>query len=213
MRARKATVLSLLLLVLTPSASAATISTPFNSNNGFAGNMFDVTNLTGSTIDILGTFRVNLATGGTNANVSVYYRSGSYVGFEGSPVGWTSLGTATGVDSNGNNIPTPIDVGNTFAIGPFQTYGLYVTVSNYPAAEMRYTNGSDIINDGVLSLTLGIGKGDPDFLGSTFTPRIWNGEIDYQLNQVSAIPEPSTWLLLATGLAAIILTRRRVQAR
>lgn len=198
----------LLIFLLVPAVHGATISTPFTGGNTFAGNMFDVTNLTLDPVQILGTFRVNISGAGPSS-LSVYYRSGSYVGFESSPDGWTLLGTDTGVTPLGVNQKTPIDVGNSFFIGGGGTYGFYVTVSDYPSSSMQYTNGNLTVSDGTLQIVTGIGKGDPDFTGATFTPRIWNGEIDYAVGS-AAIPEPSSLVLMGFGFGCLALLRKHV---
>jgi hypothetical protein len=163
------------------------ITTFFNSNNSFAGNMFDITNIGSNPITITA-FDINLATGGTNANVSVYYYPGTYVGHESSPTGWTLMGMGT-VNSAGTNVPTPLNVGG-LTIPPGQSFGLYVTVSNYPAGTMRYTNGTNVISNTEVSLSLGVGKGNPDFTGSTFASRSWNGTIYYDIGS-GATPTPT----------------------
>ncbi|MBK8432172.1 MAG: hypothetical protein IPL28_13150 [Chloroflexi bacterium] len=56
-----------------------------------------------------------------------------------------------------------------------------------PAAIMQYTNGSNVISNADLSLTLGVGKGNPDFTGNTFANRSWNGTIYY----IPYVPEIS----------------------
>jgi len=200
------TILLLLFSVaaLSPGANAATISTIFAANNGQAGNMFDVTNLSGADITITGIFGVNLASGATGENLAVYYRPGTYVGFESTAAGWTLLGTDT-VDSLGINVATPIDVGAIFGIGAGQTYGLFVTTTG--STSLRYTNGANTYSDGTLQITTGVGKALPLFNGSTFSPRTWNGSIDYAA--ASTAPEPSTWMLMLGGLAALAAMRRR----
>ena len=163
------------------------ITTFFNANNSFAGNMFDITNIGANPITIT-SFDINLGTNGANANVSVYSYPGTYVGHESSPTGWTLMGMAT-VNSAGTNVPTPLSVGG-LTISPGQSYGLYVTVSNYPNASMQYTNGTNVISNTEVSLSLGIGKGNPDFTGSTFASRSWNGTIYYDIGS-GATPTPT----------------------
>ncbi len=154
------------------------ITTFFTGGNSFAGNMFDITNISANPITIT-SFDINLLTGGTNATVSVYSYPGTYVGHESDPTGWTLMGSAV-VNSAGSNVPTPLSVGG-LTIPPGQSFGLYVTVSNYPAATMSYTNGTNVIANADVSLSLGVGKGNPDFTGSTFASRSWNGTIYYDI--------------------------------
>src|SRR5690606_5796937 len=148
---------------------------PFDASfNEFAGNMFDVTAIGGEDVEIEG-FDVNIDPG--TALISVYYREGSYIGFENSSAGWTLMGSET-VTSAGENMPTYVDVGGLI-IPDGDTYGIYVTVSDYPSTNMNYTNGNNSFSDTYLQVNTGVGKGNPDFTGSTFAERTWNGNIHY----------------------------------
>mgnify|MGYP002620347028 CR=1 FL=1 len=151
---------------------------PFDSNNAFAGNMFDVTTSGGEDIMIDG-FEVNLTDAGTQATVRVYYRTDSYVGNEDSSTGWTLLGTDV-VTSQGQDNPTYVDIGNLF-MPAGETYGFYVSLVNYSDLDLRYTNitGTTTANDGTILITTGVGKGTPEFTGTTFPNRRWNGRIYY----------------------------------
>ena len=53
-------ILVILLGILTGPSLAAVVTTTFTSNNSFAGKMFDVTNLTGGPLEILGLFDMNV---------------------------------------------------------------------------------------------------------------------------------------------------------
>jgi hypothetical protein len=199
--------LALLVALIAAPGFAATISTSFNSNNSFAGNMFDITNLTTDPVTILGTFRVNVS-GSSTETMDVYYRLGGFAGFETDPGAWTSLGSST-FTAQGINVPSPIDVGNSFVIGGGETYGIYFDLSSYgTGGSVEYTNGTNVVSDGVLQLTLGIGRGNPAFSGAIFEPRTWNGEIDYRVGE-AVIPEPSTWALMSGALLALAAGRRR----
>src|SRR5690606_13024124 len=109
----------------------------------------------------------------------IYYRTDSYIGNDLSNVGWILLGEES-VVSAGNNNPTMVNIGNLL-IPAGETYGIYVLVSDYPSASMLYTNipGSTVVSDSFLTLNLGVGKGNPEFTGSTFANRRWNGTIYY----------------------------------
>lgn len=167
-------------------AGMGSITTFFNTDNSFAGNMFDIQNI-GTDPIMITSFDVNLATGGTGVIISVFSIPGTYVGNDTNPVPWTLMGTAT-VNSAGTNVPTPVNVGG-LTINPGQSYGLYLTATNYPVGTMLYTNGANVVSNTEVQLTLGAGKGNPDFTGSTFTPRSWNGTIYYDI--LGGTPTPT----------------------
>ena len=154
------------------------LQSTFNSNNQFAGNMFDLENISGSPITIM-SFDGNInAVAGNPCSFEVFYRQGTYVGFENSPVGWTSMGTANSVTA-GINQPTPVPIGG-LTIPAGETYAIYFVLTSYPApGSLRYTNGNNTYNNGDLELRAGVGKGNPNFNGGTFNSRTWNGNIHY----------------------------------
>ena len=150
--------------------AATGFTTAFNSNNGQSGNMFDLTALTGNiTIE---SFDINID---NSVDVEVYYKAGSYIGFETDASAWTLLGSAYCV-SNGLNVPSPLAVGG-LTIPSGQTYALYITVTT--GTGMNYTTLSSppYYTDGNLLIDNSCGKSYP--FGSTFTPRLWNGTIYY----------------------------------
>ena len=154
------------------------IQTTFASNNQFAGNMFDVTNNTGAAITI-NSFDGNVnSAAGQPVTFEVWYRPGTYVGFNASPAGWTQLGTTNSVTA-GVNQPTPVPIGG-LTIPAGETYGIFFYMSSYPApGSLRYTNGNNSYSNGDLTITTGVGKATPAFTGATFFGRSWNGNIHY----------------------------------
>jgi len=166
---------------------AADLVTTFASNNGFAGNMFDLVATSPSGLVVRG-WQVNLGDivpQSAPIDVSIYWRAGSHVGFTDSPLGWSLLGT-TGVLSWGTNQPTPVPLGGLF-LPPSQTIGVYVFLTDYttqpPAANVPLLNYTSIPPaaathaNASLSLTGGVGKGAPPFTGTTIPARLWNGGI------------------------------------
>ncbi len=156
------------------ACSNGALSTPFNQNNGLAGNMFDVTavkNIEVQSVD------VNLGPSATT--VEIWYRPGTYVGHENSPTGWTLAGSAS-VTGAGINVPTPVPAALSIHIPAGQTYGFYVTTTG---GTMYYTDGTAVGNiaasNADLQIKQGAGKSYP-FGTSTFTTRVWNGVIHYQ---------------------------------
>ncbi len=149
------------------------LSTPFNSNNGQSGNMFDVAAL--KTIEVQA-MEVNFD--GT-ATFEVWYKAGSYVGSETNQAAWTLAATATGVVSNGANVPTPLPATLSITIPAGQTYAFYVTTTG---SSINYTNGTTVgaiaASNADLQIKEGIGNAYP--FGSIFTPRVWNGTLIYE---------------------------------
>lgn len=203
--------------VVTPSAhvippgTTHSLTTTYASGNSFAGNTFDLT--ANRRVTVLG-FDVNLDNPGSTNTVAVYYRLGTANGFENNAGAWTLLGRDTNVGSEGDGNPTSISVGQLNLI-PGQTYGFYVDLESYGGGTaLLYTNGATPYTDGTLTLVPYVGKGDPAFSGSTFTPRTWNGTVHYT-STTSDIPTLSVWGVLGLGFsilaAGVLVTRRRPQ--
>ncbi|MEZ4850251.1 MAG: hypothetical protein R3B93_16885, partial [Bacteroidia bacterium] len=145
------------------------ITTTYAAGNGQSGNMFDVTAIAGElTID---SFDVH-APVTTQITVEVYYKVGSYVGFEANAAAWTLLGSQVVTGAGANN-PTRVPVGG-LTIPAGQTFGLYVTTT---ASTLSYSNFASVYNDGNIEVETGVGVAYP-FAG-TFSPRTWNGSIYY----------------------------------
>lgn len=201
---KKSTLISLFLtLFFTASASSNIITTTFASNNGQSGNMFDVVNLIDDVT--ITAFDLNLESG--NWDIEVYTKDDSWVGFDTDASAWTLVGMGS-VTSAGDDMATFFDVAD-FLLDGFSSTALYITVSNGTA--MNYTNGtaagSVFADNGELQILEGLGKGYP--FGSSFSPRVWNGSIYYDLTQVAGVPEPTPLALLALGLIGIALSARR----
>jgi hypothetical protein len=144
------------------------LETTFASNNQFAGNMFDVTPKKSLKIT---SFDVNLNPG--TYPMEVYYKTGSYVGFNQNPAPWKLVGKAT-VTSSGNDVPTPLPIGG-LQLSAGKVYGLYVTVTTWSG--MRYTNGANTYENDDMKIVTGHG-GQYPFALINF-PRSWNGRIYY----------------------------------
>jgi len=157
------------------STATSSITTTFIGGNGASGNMFNVTALNTITIDGVD---MHFATANVTTTVEVWYRVGSFVGFESSNAGWTMAYTTT-VITNGANMPTPIP--GTFAINvpSGQTYAIYVTTINGNPTT-SYTNGT-LLNQLYTSnsdLQLFEGKGG-GYFSVINSPRVFNGTLKY----------------------------------
>ncbi len=177
---------SLLVLCLFSQAALAedqqSLTTTFEGGNSQSGNMFNVVVSENNEVTIRG-FDINLSNSGETINVKVYYRDGSYEAGEYSAEGWTSLGTHA-VSSNGVGLPTSLDI-DDLQLKPGQTYGFFITTTNSQEV-LHYTNGDASYGDDNITITAGIGKGLPEFMGESYSPRIWNGTIYYFIGHISS---------------------------
>ncbi|MCW5937806.1 MAG: PEP-CTERM sorting domain-containing protein [Fimbriimonadaceae bacterium] len=193
-------------------AMAGSITTTFAGGNNGASlwtNYFDanVTNANGLLVTDL---VVNTLEAGASFRVDVYTRVGTYNGNErNGGAGWSLVSSGTGISNgNGSNLgglQSPVDVSD-FVLGP----GLTGIAIRYTGASPVYSNGNGSnqnYSNADLALTLGsaasttVAPFDPG--SGLFTPRVWNGTINYQV-----VPEPATMVALGAGLAALVARRR-----
>jgi hypothetical protein len=154
-------------------AITGSITTTFNSNNGGDiswNNLFDlnVLNPAGITVESLA---VNTDAGGA-FSISIYDRVGTRSGHELNPAGWTLVSTGTGVGA-GINHPSMVN------ITPFTLpEGLSGIAINYNNSSPLYTDGSNTYANADVTLTTGESTSGL-FSGDLFSPRTWNGTINY----------------------------------
>ena len=160
-------------------STTETLETTFAGGNGLDGAMFDIVAINEVTIN---SFDVNLDTGITD-DIEVYYKSGTWQGFEEDAAAWTLLGTAN-VTSAGDGLPTPLNLNLGQSIAAGETGAFYVTTTS---GGMNYTDGTttgDVFaSDANIEFLEGAGKSYP-FGGSTFSPRVFNGNIIYDVGPV-----------------------------
>ncbi len=144
------------------------LSTTFAGGNGCTGgNMFDL--LLNKDV-VINQLDVSLATTASQP-VSVYYKTGTYNGFETNPGAWTLYDTYT-VTGLGTGIPTPVVLSTPLSL-PAGQYAIYVY------ADVDYTNlavGTTYSTPDMV-LTVGVGLCDPFDLVNV--GRGWNGNIHY----------------------------------
>ncbi len=150
--------------------------TPYNTNNGQRGAMFDVQ--TGGSPITVTHFSANIYTG-TTADYEIYYKTGTHVGFETNSSAWTYLGGATSVTSLGMNVPTPLPITFSVTIPANTRYSFYVT--NTSGGGLHYTDGTAVGNylagNSDVTIYEGVGKSYP--FGLTLTPREVNATMFY----------------------------------
>lgn len=159
---------------LSSGSSLNSIFTTTAAGNGASGNMFDVVpanNITWTGVDM------SIQTAGTHS-VEIWYRSGTFVGFESSNAGWTQL-LSTTVTAQGTGTLTNVS-GFAASLTSGQTYGLYVTISS--GSGVNYTNGTTLgatfVSNADIAVKEGKGGG---YFSVVNTPRVFNGRLYYQL--------------------------------
>lgn len=160
------------------------LCTDFNTNNGYAGNMFDIEPTVTMQITAID---VNVDGAGQQVDVDVWYILGTSFGNEDSATGWTLIGSYSGT-SAGADLPSFIDMaGNGVQFVGGQTYGIYVDITSYSSGtSVNYTNGAtqgttsgnDEWSNADLKIVANCGKAI-GHASSTFYPRNWNGCIYY----------------------------------
>ncbi|MBL7910675.1 MAG: T9SS type A sorting domain-containing protein [Bacteroidia bacterium] len=155
------------------STATGSIATTYTAGNGSNGNMFDVTALNAITINSVDVMISSVVV----TTVEVWYRPGSFVGFESANTGWISAGTGTVMGAgNGNPVPFGVNLGINIPAG--QTYGIYVTANG--GGSFGYSNGTAVGNLFTQNSDISIfeGKGG-SYFAVTIATRVWNGNIYY----------------------------------
>ncbi|MFZ1677779.1 MAG: proprotein convertase P-domain-containing protein, partial [Saprospiraceae bacterium] len=162
---------------LGPLAQLNTITTGGNGNNANGMVWFDITNLTGSTINVT-QIGMNIANATT---LNVYRKTGTFAGFQTNAGAWTLVATGNanvGPFSGpfpGNGTLTPCNV--SFTLLP----GVNGIALGMPGSASNYTNGNgtnQTYTDGTITLTAGSTANTA--FGAPFTPRVFNGFVKYQ---------------------------------
>lgn len=175
-----------------PNCSSDT--TTFASNNGNDGNMFDVT---------IGATDVTLRRMHCNVNGTgwwhIYYRSGSYVGFESSNAGWTLLDSAY-ITSAGAGQPTLIPIDMDIYAPAGSTIAFYTTGTG-TGADINYTDGTTegAVFSSNADISIKEGKGVTYPFAGNFAPRVWNGILEYCVGptgQTEVITSAANWSVL-----------------
>jgi len=186
-------VLSLgLCLALTALAAAQPLclTTTFAHNNGQSGNMFDVEALSvGSGVTIVD-FDINVDPG--TFTVNVYTHPGTFVGTEQTPGAWGAPIASVSVTSNATStaspgVPTPLVSNIAVPIAPGAVQAFYVTLAT--ATSINYTNGAGPIGfqaggipfAGDNNINFWQGTGNAANFGAVFMPRVFNGNICYNI--------------------------------
>lgn len=163
------------------------IETIINPNNGMSGIMFSVT----AKKDINIKYLWSVFRGLGNDNIDIYIRDGGHVA---SAKGWTQIKSGFPMYIGSNASPTKIPTSLNIKMKSGEVKG-FAIVSK--PIDVGYTNGQNSYANDDVDLSSGVGFGGFGS-GSYNTGRIFNGRVDYELDQqpptqpgdISGIQEP-----------------------
>jgi subtilisin-like proprotein convertase family protein len=186
----------------TGMAGAATLNVGFAANNAAAGNMFEIMALNPITVN---SFDISAnAAAGESHNYEVYFKVGSWEGSQTTPGDWTLVASPTGIINVGPGLATPLNLSLGIDVAAGELIAFYVTASD--GSTLGYTGsagttgvGNLWASDDNIEFYEGAGKGYP--FGSTFSPRVWNGNIQYE---TGVIPFSGTFDCSNIGVANVI---------
>ena len=154
------------------------LKTTFKADNSQRGNMFTVI----AKEDIIIThFDGHPA---ADTKYAIYYKKGTYVGYERDSLKWTLLGRNYNVKANRPGSPTRIPIYFNVRVNKGDSVSFYVTsttlvVQNYLNGQYQYRIFSE---DNYLQFKEGVGLDWPftdTAITGIFVPRVWNGNIYY----------------------------------
>ena len=159
------------------------LETNYTAGNGQSGVMFDIVAIQALTIEY---FYSNLSV--ATSDMRLYYKTGTYDGFQADSSFWTFLGSAN-VTAAATNVPVyiPISINLTMNIGDTLAFYLTRVGTTVNSGTIRYTNGASVnslyTSNSDLNFYEGIGVAAYPW-GNNFTPRVWNGTIKYCVTPV-----------------------------
>ena len=172
------------------STKPGSLFTTVNGGNSSQGNMFDITAANSMTVDGMDMhFNSNVTT-----TVEVWYRYGSFVGYELSNAGWT-LALTTTLNPAGSGTLSPLPGTFAIPIGAGQTAGIYVTSNG--GAGVNYSNGTGLGNLFASNSDLQIFEGrGGTYFNVNITPRIFNGIVRYKRPGCQSPRVPATFSIV-----------------
>jgi hypothetical protein len=139
-------------------------------------------------------------------DVNVWAKVGTHVGSEDDPAAWTLLDTAIGVVSNGDGVVTPLNLALGYVIPAGETHAFFVSPIG---GGFNYHNGTAVGtvagSDANLEVLEGSAKAD-DFTGTTFAPRVFEGNVIYQVGTAASTTIDFDCSQLGENLVEVMVT-------
>lgn len=212
-----------------PRASASVIES-YNPDSGpgnFApndgtyntgGSFFDLTAINNVKLTAFDAFSQH-SEGPDSFSFSVYYRVGTYVGFQDNSAGWTLLQSFSGNNPD-NSVPDHLSLTTPFMITSGQTYGFLIASTN-GGFQWYDADQGQMVNDGNLNYVVhpssnasvagsnGYSSGDPfDPMANYDAFVSFAGRIYYDTAAVGVPEGGSTLGLLFLGTAGLMVSSR-----
>lgn len=147
------------------------------SNNGWEGYMFDIGAISNA-VTIL-TLSVHLDA--TVTTVEMYYKAGTYAGFEGTPGAWTSLGpVAVSPPAGGGITSIPLMLNVTIPSGQVAAFYFAVPGASLQSNGVNYITGATLEGDSEIDIYGGAGI-DNTFGGVISGNRNFVGTVEYEV--------------------------------
>ena len=132
-------------------------------------------------------FSANLY-GGTTANYEIYYKVGTYAGFETNAASWTLVGSVNSLYVAANNVPTRIPIPMSITMPANSTFVAFYVTKHSASGGLNYTSSAvtnvTLATNSVLSIVGGVGKAYP--FSSTYSYRLFNGTVHYYTGTITS---------------------------
>ena len=145
------------------------ITTPYSGTSSYPGNMLDLS--TNENI-IIKALDIHCSSASFAYTIEVYYKEGSFAGYETDPSAWTLASTRSFTSATSTGL-TYVDIDDIHLSQG--DYALYITATT--GGNLSYTYGTNTSTDG--TITIYTGTGNPYPFGSALPTRYWHGTIYY----------------------------------
>lgn len=177
--------------------SLATITTSGNAQQGV---MFDIIPTKNITLDSISMYLTTTYVTVGTYTYSIYYRTGTFLGFQTNSSAWTFGGDYTVTFSSTGYVKYDI---TDIKMNSGQTYGFYITIKSGPGTAMDYTTLTAFTTYSNSDVAIYAGNGVSGLFAGTFSPRGFNGIIHYNTGSgclSSLVPVDATVKPVASGV-------------
>lgn len=153
------------------------VATMQDGTNSLNGAMFDIS--ASKNLEVTG-FTIKPNT--TDADIEIFYKTGTHVGFEANSTAWTSIGTYSNIAAKHGQY---LALNSPIAMVPGQTIAVYITRTDND--RLQYSNGTTLGSTIASGNGLAIkeGKGIVYPFSTAFSPRVLNCIVHFTVDPVT----------------------------